>query len=53
MGGIFQAGEHMKIEHPTKRYKVSFMVDTHLSKKKIVDILGVFDCYMINFEGEE
>jgi hypothetical protein len=43
----------MKIQNPTTRYKIEFVLDTHLSKKQILDLLVWLEASMILVETED
>ena len=43
----------MKFNNPTRRYKIEFIVDTHLSHEKILEFIGVFEGYMIKITEEQ
>ena len=43
----------MRIQTPTTRYKVEFVLDTNLSKNQILGLLGWLDASMIYIETEQ
>jgi len=42
----------MIIKNEPKRYKVSFVIDTHLSKKQILGLLNWMEACMIDIEDK-
>lgn len=43
----------MRITSPPTRYKVEFVIDTHLSKKQILGLLAWLEAGMILIETED